>query len=482
MRYRLALFVVVLFLRISTVFAEQSLDWPQFRGPNASGIAEEQTPPVEVGPEKNVQWKVEVPGGLSSPIVAGDLLIVTAFDNDKLYTIAYRRADGSEAWRAEAPAQEIEQYNKVYGSPAASTSATDGTHIVSYFGSCGLYCYDLAGKELWRHEMPAANTLAGFGSGVSPIVADGTVILLHDESKDPKILALDVETGAVKWEKKRESKSSFCTPTVWKTEKGSQVVAPGYGRMIGYNIANGDEAWFVEGMPSSCCTTPVTADGNLFFAGWSPGDPDDKDFQFPTFDSVLKDNDKDKDGAFSKSEAQGTQMQDIFDNNDTNKDGNITRDEWDALVKYASASRNSAFALKPGGTGNVTESAMLWKQTKGLPYVPSAILYRGQYIMLKDGGMLTAYDASTGKQLYQKRLAATGSYYASPVAAHGNIYLTSLEDGKITVLEGGTKPAKVIVENPPLGERTAATPAIAGNTLYVRTAKHLYAFAAKDGG
>ena len=109
-------------------------------------------------------------------------------------------------------------------------------------------------------------------------------------------------------------------------------------------------------------------------------------------------------------------------------------------------------------------------------------MYRGQYIMLKDGGMLTAYDASDGKQLYQKRLAATGSYYASPVAANGNIYLTSLEDGSITVLEGGTKPPKVVAENPPLGERTASTPAIADNTLYVRTAKHLYAFAAKDGG
>jgi outer membrane protein assembly factor BamB len=249
--------------------------------------------------------------------------------------------------------------------------------------------------------------------------------------------------------------------------------------MIGYNIADGEEAWFVEGMPSSCCTTPVTADGNLFFAGWSPGDPDDKDFQFPTFDSVLKDHDKDADGAFSKAEAQGTQMQDIFDNNDTNKDGSITRDEWDALVKFAAASRNSAFALKPGGTGNVTEASMLWKQTKGLPYVPSAIVYRGQHIMLKDGGMLTAYDTETGKQIFQKRLAATGSYYASPIVADGKIYLTSLEDGSITVLEGGAKSPKVVAQNPPLGERTAATPAIADDTLYVRTAKHLYAFATK---
>ena len=86
--------------------------WPQFRGPEGSGIAEEQKPPVEIGPDKNVKWKVAVPSGLSSPIVVGDKLVLTAFENDKLYTIAYNRADGSEAWRAEAPDKKIEPFNK----------------------------------------------------------------------------------------------------------------------------------------------------------------------------------------------------------------------------------------------------------------------------------------------------------------------------------------------------------------------------------
>src|SRR5687767_15237213 len=109
-------------LALATVAAaDQPLAWPQFRGPNGSGVADGQKPPVDVGPDKNVHWKVPAPPGLSSPIVAGDLLVITAFENDKLYTVAYRRADGKEAWRRKAPAKQIEKYFKAEGSPAAST-------------------------------------------------------------------------------------------------------------------------------------------------------------------------------------------------------------------------------------------------------------------------------------------------------------------------------------------------------------------------
>ena len=141
--------------------------------------------------------------------------------------------------------------------------------------------------------------------------------------------------------------------------------------------------------------------------------------------------------------------------------------------------KNSAFALRAGGTGDITSSHVLWKKTKGLPWITSALLYRGQYIMVKDGGIVTAYDAKTGEQVYQERAAAGGQYYASPVAANGHIYFTSLLDGTVTVLKAGSNKAEVAATNPKLGERTAATPAIAGDTFFVRTDKHLYAFAEK---
>ena len=458
--------------------ADTPLAWPQFRGPGGSGVADDQKPPVEIGPDKNVKWKIPVPSGFSSPIVAGNKLIITAFDDGKLYTSAYNRADGKEAWRAEAPAKQIEAYHKTEGSPAASTSVTDGERIVSYFGSCGLFCYDLSGKQLWKYETPTAVTYADFGTGVSPVLADGIVVLVRDETKDAKIVAVGATDGSLKWEKKRQSPTSFSTPAIWNTPTGKQVVAPGFGRMIGYDLKTGEEKWSVTGMPSASCTTPVVADDTLFYAGWSPGDPAEKDFKMPAYDDLLKQAGEEKLGYLTKAGADKTMLKGFFDNNDTNKDGKLTREEWNASLKYMAASRNSTFALKSGGMGDVTKTHMLWKKTKGLPYVPSAIVYRDQYVMVKDGGLVTAYDAKTGKEIYvQEREIAGGRYYASPVAANGNIYFTSLDDGTVTVVKAGTESPEIVVKNPKLGERVAATPAIADDTLYIRTAKHLYAFA-----
>jgi outer membrane protein assembly factor BamB len=465
--------------------AARPLAWPQFRGPNGSGVADGQKPPVEFGPEQNVKWKVPAPGGVSSPIVAGDKLVITAFDEGKLYTVAYSRADGKEAWRAEAPAKEIEKYYKAEGSPASSTPATDGRRVVSYFGSCGLFCYDLDGKELWRYEMPTAVTAGDFGSGASPVIADGTVVLVRDAMKDSKVIALDAATGKLKWEKKRQSPASYSTPAVWDTPAGKQVAAPGHARMIGYDLETGEERWSVAAMPSGPCTSPVVADGVLYFAGWAPGggggggEPGEENFQLPPYDELLKGMDTDKDGSVSKAEAAETEMKDFFDNQDGNKDGQITRDEWEGMIKYMSEGKNAAFAVKPGGSGDVTKSHVLWTQTKGLPYIASAIVYQGQFVMVRDGGMVTAYDAATGKEVYRDRAVEGAKYYASPVAADGHIYVTALEDGAVTVLKAGAAKAEVVTENPALGERVAATPAIADDTLYVRTAGHLYAFAKK---
>lgn len=475
MKHGMALLVAGFFMA-SAVGA----DWPQFRGSDGSGVADAQKPPVEVGPDKNVKWKVPAPSGMSSPIVVGDKIVITAFENGKLYTVAYDRADGKEAWRAEAPAKKIEPFHKTESSPAASTPASDGQRIVSYFGSCGLFCYDLSGKELWRYEMPTAVMYGDFGSGVSPIVADGAVVLLRDTRTDPKIIAVDMTTGSPKWEKKRQSLNSYGTPVIWDTPSGKQVAAPGHVRMVGYDLRTGGEKWSYVGMPSGCCTSPVAVDGTLLFAGWSGGEPDDKEHQMPTFDDLLKLADTNKDGVLSKEEAQKTMLKDFFDNQDDNKDGLLTREEYEATMKFMMEGKNSAFALKPGASGEVTESQVLWKKKKGLPWIASAIAYRGQLVMVKDGGMVTAYDIKSGKDVYvQERVAAGGRYYATPVAANGHIYLVTFDDGAVTVLKAGADKPTVVAKNPKLNERVAATPAIADDTLYIRTDKHLYAFGEK---
>jgi outer membrane protein assembly factor BamB len=473
---RLIISVMLLSVFAATGLGAEPLVWPQFRGPGASGIAEGQTPPIEFGPAQNVKWKVSIPGGISSPIIVGNLLVLTAFENNKLLTIAYTRTDGKEAWRAEAPAKKIEPFHQVEGNPAASTPATDGTRIVSYFGSCGLLCYDLSGKELWRYALPTAASAFDFGSGVSPILTDGLVVLLRDERTGSKIIAVDSTTGKLKWEKARLSNSSFCTPTVCDTPAGKQVVAGGNNRLIGYDLKTGDEKWFVAGMPVATCTTPVVVGDTLFFAAWATGD----DMKLPDFDALVKLTGDEKRGHLTKEGMDKTLMKGLFDNFDPDHDGKITRAEWESNLKLVHASKNSAFALRLGGSGDVSKSHVIWRQTKGLPYVPSGIVYQGQFVMVKDGGLVTAYDAKSGKAAYvQERAVAAGRYYASPVAANGHIYFTALEDGSITVLKAGATEPTVVANNPKLNERVAATPAIADNTLYVRTAGHLYAFAEK---
>ena len=454
---------------------EKPLVWPQFRGPNGSGVAENQKPPIEFGPDKNVKWKVKIPSGFSSPIMVGDLLVLTAFEDGKLFTIAYKRADGKEVWRAEAPTKKLEMFHKTESSPAASTSVTDGKHIVSYFGSCGLFCYDLTGKELWKFEMLAAAMFGNFGSGVSPIIADGKVILQRDVAKDAKIMAIDLTSGSLAWEKPRMSLTSYGTPVVWDTPAGKQIVTSGHGQMIAYDLKNGAEKWSVGGMPAGCCNSPVLADGTIYFAGWSPGQ--DKDFKMPTFDELLKLSGQEKVGFFTKETYDKGPMKGFFEHHDLNGDGKITRDEWATMLKFMNEGKSSAFAVKAGGKGEITKSHVLWKATKGVPHVTTAIVYRGQLVMVKDGGIVTAYDTKTGDQVYMERAVAEGPYYASPVAANGHIYFTSLADGVVTVLKAGGKTPEVAATNPKLGERVSATPALADDAIYIRTAGHLYAFA-----
>jgi outer membrane protein assembly factor BamB len=473
-------FIVSLMAGLLTcvAMAGDQTPWSRFRGPNGSGVADQEKPPIEIGPDKNVKWKVQVPSGLSSPIIVGDKLILTAFENNKLYTIAYARDDGKELWRAEAPAEKLELYYKGEGSPAASTCATDGKRIISYFGSCGLFCYDLSGKELWKFPMPVVVMGGDFGSGVSPILEDGLVILVRDETKNARIVALDAATGSLKWEAKRLSPTSYCTPIIWDTPSGKQVVAAGHARMVGYDLKSGEEKWSFVGLPSGTCASPVVADGMVFFAGASSGGPEDQAFKMPSYDELLKMADTNKDGVISKEEAEKTFMKGFFDNFDANKDGKLTRDEWELIEKFIAEGKNAAFALKLGGSGDVTTSHILWKKTKGLPYVASAILYGGQYVMVRDGGIITAYDAKTGNEIYTERAASKGNYYASPVAANGHIYFGSL-DGGVTVIKAGTSKPEVVAKSPSFGERISATPAIADNTLYLRTEKHLYAFTQK---
>jgi len=445
-------------------------DWPQFRGPSGSGVADDQKPPVKFGPKENLAWKVAVPPGASSPIVVGDKIILTAFENDKLYTICYSSTDGKELWRADAKAKQIEPFHPIHGSPAASTPVSDGKRVVSYFGSCGLICYDLEGKEQWKFELPMAVTNHEFGSGTSPILADGLVLLVRDLSKDSAVYAVDLASGSQKWKTDRKSPTSYSTPVMWN-DGGKKVLAvPGALSLTGYDPQTGKELWVLDKMSAVACTTPVLYKDSLVHSSWAPGG---SDFKLPAFEDLVKAAGDEKLGYVTKAGASKTPFKDFFDNNDPNKDGKITREEWDVMIKFLASGQNRAVALKPGG-----KLELAWTYAKGLPYVPSPIVYRDRYYLLKDGPLMTCLEAASGKPVYEgERVKAGPQSYASPVAANGHIYLAGL-DGTVAVVVAG-EDAPDVVHSVRLIEPVRATPAIAHDTLYVRSDKFLYAFKAK---
>ena len=469
---RIVIGFAALFLSVAHSFAAASW-WPQFRGPNCSGVSETAQPPAAFGPGTNQSWKVAVPSGMSSPVVWGNRIFLTTFDAGKLEVRCYARKDGKPLWKRALPAARLEEFHSTEGSPAASSCATDGRRVVSYFGSFGLVCHDFSGKELWRHPLPLAQTAGGFGTGGSPTLAGDLVLLNRDMQKGCSLLAVNLKTGQRAWETPRpDVTQSYGSAIVWKNNGVDEIVMSGSLKLKGYDLKSGAERWSLAGMPSFTCTTPVVGDGLLFFAGWAPGKGD---MPMPSFEQTAAAFDKNKDGAITPDEVKGTPLESFFRAQDLNGDGKITAEDSEGMKAMMSKGENILVAVRPGGKGELATSSVAWKQTRGLPYVPSPLYYRGRVYLVKDGGMVSCYDAKTGQAAYQQeRLNALGNYYASPVAADGRVIVASL-DGKVTVFAAGGDAPKLL-HQADFKERIAATPALIENRVYVRTATALYAF------
>lgn len=470
MKVKLLLLTLSLAINMSATAAE--IWWPQFRGPNCSGVSDSAKPPIEFGPGKNQLWKTAVPPGASSPCVWDDRIFLTAFADGKLETLCLARTDGKLLWRRPAPAEKLEEFHATEGSPAAATPTTDGKTVISYFGSCGLVAYDFNGQELWQHKLPVIQTPGSFGSGGSPALAGGVVLVNRDQAGPCSLLAVDLKSGKKLWEAPRTDVGpGFGSPMLWKNAGTDEVIMSGSLKLKAYDLKTGKERWSLGGLPSFTCTTPVVGDGMLFFAGWAPGKEANT---MPTWASMVQ-FDKNKDGAITPDELKGTEMESFFRSLDVNHDGKITKEDLDSLAAMMAKGENVLLAVKPGGKGELSEDAVAWKQTRGLPYVPSPLHYRGRVYLVKDGGMASCFDAKTGKVHYQQeRLNAASSFYASPVAADGRVYFTSL-NGKVVVVEAGGDAPKTL-HQADFGERISATPALVENAIYIRTAKALYAF------
>jgi hypothetical protein len=251
----------------------------------------------------------------------------------------------------------------------------------------------------------------------------------------------------------------------------SEVVLPGSLRLKGYALDTGKEDWMVEGISAYPCTTPVAGEGWLYFAAWTDGKADDP---WPAWDQFLAKHDKNKDGVITLDEFD-EKVRDYYRGIDINRDGKIDKSDYDQILASLAKGENIMVAVKPGGHGNITKTHVAWKATRGLPYVASPLVYEGRVYCIKNGGMISSFDAKTGQPYYvQERLDAEGSYYSSPVAAAGRIY-TASATGKLTVIKaGGDKPE--ILHQAAFGKPISASPAVAGENFYLRTRGALYAF------
>lgn len=455
------------------VFCSFAADWPQFRGPNASGVSEEANLPVEFGPNRNVVWKTAIPPGHSSPAVAGDKIFLTANEGEKLFTIALDRATGRILWRREAPRPRVQEIERPANGPASASPVSDGRNVYAFFADFGLLAYGPDGNELWRIPLGPFNN--PFGHGASPILTGDTVLMNCDQDAGSFLLAVDKRSGKVLWRKERpHAQRGYATPILHER----QVIVAGSYRLSGYDARTGKELWWIRRLPWQVKPTPVIGDGVVYFVTFSAeSDPGEQEIVPPFADALAK-LDTNKDGRLSKDEIADTRVKNRFDEYlDLDDTGFLEERDWQQLQERR-LGESTLRAYKLGGTGDLTESNFLWKNPRSLPNVPSPLYYQGVLYTLKEGGILTSFDIKTGEILKQARLpGALGQYFSSPVASGGSIYAIS-EDGKAAVIRAGAQWELIRVND--LQDGCKATPAIADGKMYVRTYGTLYCFANKD--
>ncbi len=426
-----SILLVIVVLSSSPGAAENGSDvwWPQFRGPNSSGLGRGK-PPVHFGPGQNVLWKTAMESGQSSPIVWGERVFLTEFDqtSQKLATLCIDRRTGKILWRRAVATTEIEKVHELI-SPAAATPATDGERVYVYFGSYGLVCYDLDGNQKWERRLPLPEN--PYGAAASPIVA-GELLVLNHQGKDSYLLGVNRRDGRTVWRTDRSLfQYGWSTPVHWRHDGIDEIVVLGGDfkpnqRLMAYNLANGAERWWVGGLPPCGKSTPVIGGGLLFLA--AP-------------DIILEPS--------------------------------AEKRNPDKAAQFYAKNGNRLMAVRPGSTGEVAQANIVWSERRGVPGVPSPLYYNGRLYTFKDGGLVFCRAAATGQLLYSERLGTLGYYYSSPVAADHRIYIASVE-GVVVVLEADEK-FNILATNK-LDGGIMATPAIVDGNIYVRTESHLYAF------
>jgi outer membrane protein assembly factor BamB len=439
MRSALVLGLLVL-SHSGNVLAQQ---WPSFRGPKASGIADGLDLPTTWDAEagENVLWETAIPGlGHSSPVVWGDRVFLTTAVSEDPNSIFIHGLDGKidrrtdlspHSWRvyaldgssgailwqreAHAGTPRIQRHRK--NTYASATPVTDGKHLVVWFGSEGLHCYDLDGRLLWKQELGVMDAGASYddtydwGIASSPIIHENLVIVLADGQGDSFIAAFDLRTGKRAWRTSRDVISSFSTPTVHDGPPRAELIVNGAQKVHGYDPQTGRQLWELRGSSKNTTPTPIVAHG-LFFV------------------------------------VSGYRVKPIF-------------------------------AIRPGASGDITPEEgtrtnefVAWSSDRDGSYITTPIVYGDYLYTCQNNGVLACFRARTGERVYRQRVAAGTAFSASPIAADGRLYFTS-EDGEVYVVRAG--PRYELLATNRMGDVCMATPAVSQGQIIFRTLRRLVA-------
>ena len=433
------LVLLVLFLSSTTIYAQ---NWPSFRGPNASGVAEGTNPPTTWDLEKsqNVLWKTNIPGlSHSSPIVWGNqIFVITAVSSDAgasfnakdrgidlardnarhtWLIFALDKRNGRVIWTEKAYEGVPRAQRHVKATQANSTPVTDGRYVAAVFGSEGLACYDMKGKLLWKQDLGVLNPglwddkESSWGHASSPIIYRDLVIVQADGHKQSFIAAFNLKDGKQAWRVERNEITSWTTPTIYQGKDRVELIANGGRYIRGYDPLTGKELWrFADNNTEVKMQAPLIAHDLIYITGgYPPG--------------------------------------------------------------------RAMYAFRPGAVGDISlksgeekNAFLAWTNSKGSPYTPTPIIYGDLLYVLADNGVLSAYDAKTGQNIYQQRLPT--SFSASPVAADGRLYLSS-EDGDVFVVKAGRQ--YELLSRNTMSQPVMATPALTDGLLIVRVENAIYA-------
>ena len=414
--------------------------WSGFRGGAACGTSQSDRLPITWDRDRNVVWKVDVPGlGWSSPVAAQGLVVVTtaigeatpetpaqgvyaggerrqaSAEKQQWCVIAYDGETGEQRWMVVAKEGKPAHNRHVKNSFATETPVTDGERIWAYFGSEGLYCYDVKGALLWSSDLGDFPMRFDWGTASSPALADGRLFIQCDFEGDSFITSLDATTGRELWRKPRDEKSNWSSPYIWRSAQGVQVVTGGSNKARAYNPESGDVLWELDRHSVVYNPTPVQSSSLLLLSSG-----------------------------------------------------------------YLSDNNRPIYAILPTARGDITlqegaasSASIAWSRKTGGPYVPSPVVW-GEYLyVLYDRGFLGCYNVNTGEEVYIKqRLGARGDgFSASPWAYRDRIFCLS-EAGDCYVIKAG--PQFEVEQVNTLDEFCAASPAMTEGKLYIRTMSSLY--------